>query len=79
MQLAPFALTGLEQTPLLQAPTSWHESVAGHCFVLPLLQTPAWHVSETVQALPSSQAVLSGLGALVHVPVCGLHAPGSWH
>ena len=43
------------------------------------VQTPPWHRSPWVQALPSLQAVPSGLFGLVHAPVAGSHVPGSWH
>jgi len=43
-------------------------------------QLPAWQTSVRVQALPSLQAVPSGLGVGgVHVPVDVTHVPGEWH
>ena len=45
----------------------------------PPVQTPAWHVSEDVQAFPSSQADPSGFAGIEQVPVAGLHDPASWH
>ncbi|MFO0756422.1 MAG: hypothetical protein U0359_08020 [Byssovorax sp.] len=43
------------------------------------VQAPAWQVSVWVQASPSLQGVLSGLGGLEQVPVAGSQVPGSWH
>jgi hypothetical protein len=42
-------------------------------------QTPDWHASVWVQALPSSQARPSGSGGFVQMPVDGLQAPAVWH
>src|SRR5207249_6830955 len=43
------------------------------------VQTPAMQASARVQALRSSQAVPSGLGGVLHVPVAGSQEPASWH
>jgi hypothetical protein len=43
------------------------------------VQTPAWQVSVTVQAFPSSQAVPSGLAGLEQGPMAVLQVPASWH
>jgi hypothetical protein len=44
-----------------------------------LLQTPPWHASPVVQALPSLQAVPSALLGLGQTPVDVLHVPAVWH
>jgi hypothetical protein len=74
-------LTGLEQVPVavLQAPTSWHWSLAVHFTGLAPVQVPAWHVSVRVQALPSLHVVPFATVGFEHVPVVGLHVPGPWH
>jgi len=46
---------------------------------LPPVQTPVWQVSVRVQALPSSQAVPSGWGALLQRPRTGSQTPATWH
>src|SRR5207237_4513081 len=58
VQIVPLATTGLEQAPVAgsQVPARWHWSDAGHVTAVPA-QTPAWHVSPVVHALPSLQAV----------------------
>ena len=43
------------------------------------MQTPVWHVSVCVQALPSLHEVPSGALGFVQVPVAGLHVPARWH
>ena len=43
------------------------------------MQTPVWHVSVCVQALPSLHEVPSGALGFVQVPVAGLHVPATWH
>ena len=43
------------------------------------MQTPVWHVSLCVQALPSLHAVPFGAFGFEHVPVAGLHVPATWH
>lgn len=42
-------------------------------------QRPARQLSDWVHGFPSSQAAPSNLLGLLHVPVIGLHVPGSWH
>ena len=56
---APSVFLGLEQAPVevSQLPASWHWSEAGHVTALPLVQEPAWQVSDFVHLLPSSQLV----------------------
>ena len=46
---------------------------------LPPEHTPAWQVSNWVQALPSLQAVPLGATGLEHTPVEELHVPATWH
>jgi hypothetical protein len=43
------------------------------------MHDPSLQRSSNVQALPSLQGALSGLGSLVQVPVPGLQMPCSWH
>ncbi len=43
------------------------------------VQTPAWHVSVWVQALPSLQPVPFGAVGLEHIPVAESHVPATWH
>jgi hypothetical protein len=78
---APFGLSGCEQVPVLgsHVPTSWHWSRAVHVTGLVPVQVPAWHVSVWLQALPSLQAVPSGLFGFEQLPVEGLHEPAAWH
>ena len=59
LQVVPFSLGGLEQTPVLglHVPASWHWSCAVHVTGLLPVHTPAWQLSVWVQALPSLHAV----------------------
>ena len=59
LQIVPFAATGFEHWPVagLHVPAVWHWSCAAHVTGLPPVQTPAWHVSLCVHALPSLHAV----------------------
>ena len=43
---------------------------------VPGVQIPARHVSPTVQTLPSSQLVPSGMRTKVQIPLFGSHTPG---
>ena len=43
------------------------------------VQTPAWHVSVWVQALPSLHAVPFGALGFEQVPVAGSQVPATWH
>ena len=54
-----FAFAGLEHAPVagLQVPATWHWSDAVQTTGLAPVQTPAWHVSAWVHALPSLQLV----------------------
>jgi len=80
LQALPSAFCGLVHSPVpgLQVPTSWQLSVGGHVMAAPPTQVPAWQLSNGVQALPSLHALPSGLAGLEHMPVAGLHVPGSW-
>jgi hypothetical protein len=83
VQGAPSCLLTLTHDPFagLQRPTS-HSEGDGQTTGVPL-QTPAWHVSICVHALPSSHAAPAGVAGLVHsgkahVPVAVAHeAPGA--
>jgi hypothetical protein len=73
----PFAAAGLEHVPVdgLHVPAVWHESLAAHETGFVPVQTPAWHVSVCVHALPSLQ-VPPVVGAQVPADPGTLHA---WH
>jgi len=77
----PFAAFGLEQVPVAgsQVPATWHWPLALHVIGLEPVQTPVWHVSVCVQALPSLQAVPFGAFGFEQVPVIGLQVPATWH
>jgi hypothetical protein len=74
-------LFGYEHAPVagLHTPGMWHASPPPQSTALPAVQTPPWHVSLCVQALPSLQLVPFGLFGFEHAPVAGLHTPGMWH
>src|SRR5579863_4474612 len=63
LQAVPLGASGLEQMPVegSQVPAAWHWSEAVHTTGLDPVHTPAWQVSICVQALPSLQALPSGL------------------
>ena len=42
-------------------------------------QTPAWQLSDCVQALPSLQAEPSLRAGLEQTPLAGLQVPAAWH
>jgi hypothetical protein len=42
------------------------------------VHVPLWHASDSVQALPSLQAVPFGLAGFEQRPVAGAHVPASW-
>jgi hypothetical protein len=50
-----------------------------HTTGLPPVQTPAWHVSVWVQALPSPQLVPFVAFGLEQTPVAVLQTPATWH
>jgi hypothetical protein len=58
----PSETVGFEHMPVVgsQVPAVWHESLAAHTTGFEPVQTPAWHVSVCVHALPSLHAVPSG-------------------
>ena len=72
-------LAGVEHVPVIgsHVPGSWQASGAGQTTGLVPVQTPAWHASVWVQALPSSHAVPSVLAGLEQ-PVAGLQTPATW-
>jgi hypothetical protein len=80
LHVAPSALVGFEQTPVLvlHAPTAWHVSIAVHVTGLVPVHVPAMHASVCVQALPSLQLVPSALDGFEQVPLVGSHVPTSW-
>jgi hypothetical protein len=74
LQLVPSLAAGLLHVPVewLQVPATWHwsEAVQVTCAQRSTpAQTPAVHLSLTVLALPSLQAVPSLAAGLLHVPV----------
>ena len=81
LHAVPFALTGLEQTPVAtaQVPAVWHWSSAVQVTGLAPVHVPVWHVSVCVQAFPSLQLVPLDLFGLEQAPVAVLHVPMSWH
>jgi hypothetical protein len=80
VQAVPLGAAGLEHMPLAgsHVPATWHWSRGLHVTGLPA-QVPFWHESLVVQALPSLQAVPFGAEGFEHVPLLGLHVPGTWH
>jgi len=81
LQLVPLGLDGFEQTPVdgLHVPATWHWSDAVQTIGLPLVQLPAWQVSDCVHALPSLQVEPLGLAGSEQTPFAGLHVPATWH
>src|SRR5438034_151418 len=77
----PSAPAGFEQVPDdgSHVPAVWHWSEAVHTTGLLPVQTPAWHVSVCVHALPSSHALPSPAAGFEQVPDEGSHAPATWH
>jgi hypothetical protein len=80
-QPLPFALAGFEQVPVAvsQTPALWHWSEAVHATGLAPWHAPAWHVSDCVQALPSSHVAPLLFAGLEQAPVAASHVPASWH
>ncbi len=66
-------LQALPSSLLAQSLSCLHRQV-----LVPLTQAPLLQLSPVVQALPSSQAVRSGLGLGSHWPLAGLQAGGFW-
>src|SRR4051812_30388842 len=81
VQPVPSAAFGFEHIPVagLHMPATWHGSSAAHCTGLPPLQAPFWQVSVWLQAFASLHAVPFAALGFEHMPVAGLHAPGTWH
>ena len=50
-----------------------------HVLGLDPVQTPLWHVSVWVQALPSLQLVPFVAFGFEQTPVAGSHVPVTWH
>lgn len=81
MQDVPSASAGFEHVPVLglHVPALWHWSSAVHVTGFDPVQTPVWHVSVCVHALPSLHVVPFDAVGFEHVPVEGLHVPATWH
>ncbi len=81
LHAVPLAFVGFEHTPVpgSHTPATWHASDAAHTTGVPGTQAPDWHVSLTVHALLSVQAVPFAFAGLEHRPVALLHTPASWH
>ena len=77
LQPVPSGWFGFEQRPDVgsQVPTTWHWSSAVQVTGVPLVHAPAWHVSFSVQALPSLQPVPFGWFGFEHTPFAGLQVP----
>jgi hypothetical protein len=77
----PVGFAGFEQSPEAGAhvPAVWHWSGAGQTTAPPLAHAPAWHVSDTVQPLPSLQAEPLAFAGFEQVPVTESHVPAVWH
>ena len=75
----PSAAFGFEQLPVAgsHVPATWHWSLAVHVTGLEPVQTPVWHVSVCVQALPSLHAVPFDAFGFEQVPVAGSHVPAT--
>ena len=75
----PLAALGFEQVPVAgsHVPATWHWSLAVHVTGLEPVQTPVWHVSVCVQALPSLHSVPFDAFGFEQVPVAGLHVPAT--
>jgi hypothetical protein len=78
-QEVPSGNSALVHAPVVgsQVPAAWHESVGAQETGVPV-QVPAWHVSPTMQRLPSLHASPFATGTEAHVPVLGLHSL-AWH
>jgi hypothetical protein len=77
----PFGPTGLEHRPemWLHTPIAWHWSLAAHNTGAAPTHTPAWHVSDFVQALPSLQVKPFCFAGLEHSPEALSQTPAAWH
>jgi hypothetical protein len=81
LQVVPFAAVGFEQVPVLglQAPATWHWSLAVQVTGFAPAQMPAWQESTCVHALPSLQLVPLGAAGFEHAPLVGSQTPAAWH
>jgi hypothetical protein len=81
LQAVLLGLAGFEQAPVVvsQVPAEWHWSLAVQTTGLAPVQTPAWQLSDWVQALPSLQAVLSAFAGFEQMPVLVSQVPATWH
>ena len=81
LHAVPFVATGFEHTPVpvSHVPAVWHWSLAVHVTGFAPVQTPLWHVSVCVHALPSLHAVPFIAVGFEHAPVLVLHVPAVWH
>lgn len=78
-QLVP-AATGVCETPLDGSQASVVQGfVSSTAIGVPLVHTPAWHVSACVQALPSLHVVPSVFAGFEQAPVAESQVPASWH
>jgi hypothetical protein len=77
----PSAAAGFEQKPDCgsQTPATWHWSLATQLTGFDPVQTPAWQLSDCVQALPSLHPVPSAAVGFEQKPVCGSQTPATWH
>ena len=75
----PSGVLGFVQVPVaaLHVPPTWHWSLAEHVTGLEPVQTPVWHVSVCVHALPSLHAVPFEARGFEQVPVTGLQVPAT--
>ena len=75
----PFGAFGFEQVPVAgsHVPATWHWSLDEHVTGLEPVQTPVWHVSVCVQALPSLQGWPFGAFGFEHVPVTWSQVPAT--
>ena len=60
LHVVPSGAAGFEQMPVtaLHVPARWQASLAAHTFAFDPVQTPPWHVSVSVHAFPSLQAIV---------------------
>jgi len=79
LHAVPSATGGLLQAPVVrsQVPAEWQLSDAVQTTGVPA-QAPAVQLSFVVHLLLSSQVVPLAAFGLVHAPVVGSHAPGTW-
>ena len=77
VQELPSGFSGFEHTPVAgaQVPARWQLLIAEQITGLPPLHTPAWQVSDCVQAFPSEHAVPLGLAGFEQTPVAGPQVP----